>query len=350
MSPNLLRNPEDIPARAERPETRCARLRREMDLELTCLELRYEKLRRRNPHKERQLVASIAEKGQLLPVVVVRAGDTTFVLVDGYKRVRALKSLKQDTVRATIWELAELDAVVLERVMRTSEADGALEQGWLLEELNERFGLSHGELARRFDKSQSWVSRRLALVRALPREVQDRVQKGALPAHAAMKYLVPMARAKHADCVRLIAGLAEGRPSTRDMGALYATWVSGNAKTRELVVTQPYLVLRAREHIKNDADSCDKTPGRKLLDDFGILIGTSRRARARLLPDVIAHLLPTEEQEACRAAKQARWECDALFRSASGLLDRAPIDSDADISVASANDPATMTQEVTRVG
>lgn len=291
-----------------------------MDLEIGQLELSYEKVRRRCARKERHLVASLAEKGQLFPVVVVRGDGGEYVLVDGYKRVRALKSLRQDVVRATLWELAEIEAVLLERLMRASESDSALDQGWLLDELNERFGLSLGELARRFDKSQSWVSRRLALVRALPREVQQHVQSGALGAHAAMKYLVPMARAKRADCVRLIESLAEGRPSTREVGALYAAWAAGNAKTRELVLTQPFVVLRAREQVGHGEPVCEKTPGKKLVDDFGILIGTSRRARARLTEGVLSALLPPEELEARRVVQQAQWECESLFRSASALL------------------------------
>ncbi len=291
-----------------------------MDLEFSQIERRYEKLRRRNARKERQLVASLAEKGQQLPVVVVAAGEPhTYVLLDGYKRVRALESLRHDIVRATLWDLAEIDALLLERLMRTSESDGVLEQGWLLDELNERFALSHEELARRFDKSQSWVSRRLALVRTLPREVQDRVQRGALPAHAAMKYLVPMARAKRSDCVRLITALGALRPSTREVEALYAAWVSGNEETRELVVTKPSVVLRAREQARHDETSA-KTPGRKLLDDFGILVGTSRRARTRIVHGLLGQLLPTEVQEARRIARQARWECDALFRSMAAFL------------------------------
>jgi ParB/RepB/Spo0J family partition protein len=291
-----------------------------MELELHQLELRYEKLRRRNAHKERQLVASLADKGQLLPVVVVKSGESSgFVLVDGYKRVRAHKSLRNDTVSATLWELGELDALLLERIMRTGEADGALEQGWLLEELQERFALSHDELARRFDKSQSWVSRRLALVRALPSEVQERVQSGALPAHAAMKYLVPMVRAKRADCLRLITALGQSRPSTREVGALYRAWACGNAQTRELVVTQPAVVLRARQQATDDVAS-ENTPGKKLLDDFGIVAGTSRRARQKLVQGLLAQLLPTELGEARRAARLAQSECEALFDSASALL------------------------------
>ncbi len=297
-----------------------------MEIELHQLERRYEKLRRRNGGKERQLVASLAEKGQLLPVVVVVGAEAdSYVLLDGYKRVRALASLRRDTVCATLWNLGELEAVLLERLMRTSEADSALEQGWLLEELNERFGVSHEELARRFDKSQSWVSRRLALVRALPREVQQRVQAGALPAHAAMKHLVPMARAKSADCLRLVTALGADRVSTRDIGALYAAWCNGNEQTRELVVTKPAVVLRAQEQAQLE-QSPEKSAGDELRDDFGILVGISRRARQRLAEGVLAQLLPAEEQAMQHAARQARWECDALFRSAAALLEtRTPV-------------------------
>ncbi len=292
-----------------------------MDIELNQLELRYEKLRRRNANKERQLVASLAENGQQLPVVVISTGEPNcYVLLDGYKRVRALESLRHDTVRVISWDLAETDALLLECLMRNGESDGALEQGWLLEELNERFALSHEQLARRFDKSKSWVSRRLALVRALPREVQQSVQRGTLPAHAAMKFLVPMARAKRDDCVRLSAALGSLRPSTREVGTLYAAWVSGNKETRELVVTQPSLVLKAHEQVRDDEIPA-KTPGRKLLDDFGILVGTSRRARTKLLQGLLEHLLPTEAKQAKSIARQARRECDALFREAAVLLD-----------------------------
>lgn len=319
-----------------------------MELEFSQIELRYERLRRRNAKKERLLTASLVEIGQQLPVVVVSDGDdqtSTYVLLDGYKRVRSLKSMRRDTVRATLWDLAEVDAVLLERLMRATESDGALEQGWLLEELNERFALSHEELARRFDRSQSWVSRRLALVRAVPREVQQHVQCGALSAQAAMKYLVPMARAKRADCVRLISALGSLRPSTRDVGALYSIWVSGNEETRELVVTNPSLVLKAREQAQGDKAS-EKTPGRKLLDDFGILVGTSRRARKKIVQGLLGQLLPTEVQEARRMVRQAHWECDALFRAAATPLEASTRPPGASGDASSAAGPRQPAREI----
>jgi ParB family chromosome partitioning protein len=43
----------------------------------------------------------------------------------------------------------------------------ALEEGWLLVELEQRLGYGLEELARRFDRSPSWVSRRIGLVELL---------------------------------------------------------------------------------------------------------------------------------------------------------------------------------------
>jgi DNA polymerase-3 subunit delta' len=75
-----------------------------------------------------------------------------------------LEQLGRDTVEALVWEMSEADALVLDRSMRFSEQETALEQGWLLAELERRFGYSLDDLARRFDRSVSWVSRRLALL------------------------------------------------------------------------------------------------------------------------------------------------------------------------------------------
>jgi hypothetical protein len=58
--------------------------------------------------------------------------------------------------------MSEVEALVLDRSLRWGERETALEEGWLLAELEQRFGYGLEELARRFDRSTSWVSRRLA--------------------------------------------------------------------------------------------------------------------------------------------------------------------------------------------
>lgn len=251
-----------------------------MEIELHQIEPRYEALRVRNARRETVLLAALAHVGQTMPIVVVREG-ARFVLIDGYKRVRALRTLKHDTVVAIEWSLAESEALLFERLLRAGDADSALEQGWFLREMHLHFGLSQLELARRFGRTKSWVCRRLALVSQLPEAVQAHVRTGALNAHAAMKFLVPMARANADACRRFADAAAPEGFTDRELGALYAAWVTGAPKTRELVLTAPRVVLRAQAEAARQP-APPKTPLEALLEDLHITTAIARRAHNRL--------------------------------------------------------------------
>ena len=280
-----------------------------MNLEGHQLDLRYETLHTRKPEAERKLLASLADIGQQVPVVVVH-GETAerFVLVDGYKRVRALRRLGQDLVAATCWDLSEAEALVLDRLMRTGAGATALEQGWLLHELASRFALALDDLGRRFARSVSWVSRRLALVQELPATIQDHVRGGALPAHAAMKHLVPLARANAAACERLVAAIAGKGLTSRQIGQLYAAWRDGLPAVRERVLDTPLLFLKARHAF----GAVPEDEGRLLMDDLDTLTAVARRARRRLRHGVLRRLLPPERQEVQRLAAAAHDEMARL--------------------------------------
>ena len=181
-----------------------------MQLEFHQLDRRWEHLRVRHPARQRRLLASLAEAGQQTPIVVVAAEGQPdrYVVIDGYKRIAALEQLGRDTVEAVVWPMSEAAAVLLDRSLRLSpNTRRALEVGWLLAELEQRFGYGLEELARRFDRSVSWVSRRLALVEVLPEAIQQQVREGKIAAQVAMKFLVPVARQSLEDCQRMAADL-----------------------------------------------------------------------------------------------------------------------------------------------
>ena len=244
-----------------------------MDLEHHQLELRYERLRVRRPAKERQVLSSLAAHGQRAPIVVVAGGaGDRFVVVDGYKRVRALKRLGRDTAWATAWELDELSALLLARSLRSAEAESALEQGWLLSELQSSFGLGQEELAERFDRSPSWVSRRLALVGELPVAVQEEVRRGRIGAHAAMKHLVPMARATRSGCERLARAIAPLGLSTREVGELYRSWRDSGRAVRERVLAEPGLFVKTRREARLEPPLPSAAALLQDLDLAGVLV------------------------------------------------------------------------------
>ena len=218
-----------------------------MQLEFHQLDLRWEHLRVREPHRQRQLLASLAESGQQTPVVVVVSKDNTdrYLVIDGYKRIAALRQLGRDTVAATVWPMSEAEALLLSRSLRFSPQESALEQGWLLSEMEQRFGYTLDDLARRFDRSVSWVSRRLALVELLPEMIQRQVREGSLSAQIAMKYLVPVARVSADDCERLAAAFVKHRCDTRQAAQLYTAWREGSRAARGRILAEPELFLKS---------------------------------------------------------------------------------------------------------
>jgi ParB family chromosome partitioning protein len=177
------------------------------------LELRYEFLRIRRPEHERRMLVSLDEVGQQVPIVVVQDVEIErYVVIDGHKRLRALRRLGRDAIAATCWDHSEAEALVVSRLVQTGESETALEQSWLLAELRGRFGRSMEELARQFQRSKSWISRRLALVDELPASLQERVRCGELTAHIAEKYLVPLVRANREACLQLVEALVLSFP------------------------------------------------------------------------------------------------------------------------------------------
>jgi ParB/RepB/Spo0J family partition protein len=308
-----------------------------MDLEPQQLILRYEHLRLRCPERERRLLASLAAHGQQVPIVVVAAGEPEhFVVVDGYKRVRALQRLGTDTLRAACWDLDEAEALLLGRLMRAGDGDTAFEQGLWLRELHLRFAMPLDELARRFDRSVSWASRRLALVRALPDAIQQRVLRGEILPHAAMKYLVPLARANRAACEQLTDAIAGRHFTTRQVGELVAAYRAGGAKTRALVLAEPRVVLQARASAAGSATTpASQSPVESLWHDVEVLTAVARRALKRVCEGACARLAPAEHADLAGAFRAARQEFERLARHLMKEIENAG-------STAADGDPATV--------
>jgi ParB family transcriptional regulator, chromosome partitioning protein len=211
-----------------------------MQLEFHQLERRWEHLRVRQPHRQERLMASLAESGQQTPIVVVPCPNERdrYWVIDGHKRMAALEQLGRDTIEATVWAMSAAEALLLERSLRCRPQESALEQGWLLV-----------ELARRWDRSVSWVTRRLALVELLPDSIQQQVREGRLGAQLAMKYLVPVARANPEDCVRMASAFVQQHCDTRQAGQLYAAWREGSRLVRERILAEPELFLKTQRQV-----------------------------------------------------------------------------------------------------
>ncbi len=207
-----------------------------------------------------------------------------------------MRKLAVDTVQAVLWEMSETDALLLERLVRMDQEDSALEQGWFVRALIDDFGLSQNELSRRLDKSLSWVSRRLGLVNALPAEAIELVRDGKVCAHAAERFLVPLARAKKEDCLVLARAIAKDKLSTRQVALLHRGFVSGSDATRARLIENPALYLQAAAEAEKTAqEKKTKSPLDLVLDDLNIVASVSSRLNRRLHdPLLLLHTIKNE--------------------------------------------------------
>ena len=222
-----------------------------LELDLHRLELRFASSRLVEPRAVARIAHSIERCGQIVPCVVVAvpggpgAGGERLVLIDGYRRVAALRRLGRDIASVERWACDVTDAL-LGLLARTQDRPlASIEEALLIRELMQGLGLSQHDLARRCGRDVSWVSRRLQLLSGLPDAALTAVRGGKLSSWSASRVVVPLARAnaEHAD--RLLAALADAPLSTRELNDWFEHYQKASRGSRERMVSHPRLFLDA---------------------------------------------------------------------------------------------------------
>ena len=224
----------------------------EFETPLAALDERLARYRLRCPRSEARIAASLRQHGQLAPVVVCAeplgadgggADGGRLVLVDGFKRLRAARSVEGLTrLRARRLELDAAGArAAIYLLNQLGGRPRPLEEAWIVRDLVRVDGLAQADAARLLGRHKSWVCRRLALLEQLAPAALERLGDGLLP--------VSLAR----QLVRLPAGNQEAALATAERAALDAAELrgvvdlllaSGTEDRRRLVLEDPRLALR----------------------------------------------------------------------------------------------------------
>jgi ParB/RepB/Spo0J family partition protein len=291
------------------------------ELSLEALDLRYAGLRVRRPMAEKRLMASLGERGQQSPVVVVAGSEAgRWVVIDGHKRVRALSRLKADVVKAAVWEMPAVDALVAAYQGACGSGWNAIEEGALVWELVREAGLSESEAGRRLERSKGWVSGRLGLVESLPEAVMEGVRSGKIGAYTATRHLLPFARANALDCENLAAKIMESGFCSREVEALCRYYGTAGREGRRRMLEDPARFLKALVSTRRqDAGPLGVEEARclKNLD----LIGNVSLSLARNLPGVAGSDTGQGARERLKPAwERARRRWDELSKTAAAVF------------------------------
>jgi len=231
-------------------------------LELKALDTRLEHTRTRNAAAERNLLASITEHDIMDPIQVVSCEkNNTYVILDGFKRYRCALKLKMSTVPA---ELIANDAAqgILIFIRRQQHTGlNILDQAALVEELHIRYHLSIYDIAVKLDRSPSWVSLRLGMLKDLSPLVKRKIMSGAFPARVylySIKGFTRVNRVPSEQVDTFVKAVSGKRLGTRDLTILSDAFFSGSKTTEKLLSegnVREALELIKNEHAEVTADN-----------------------------------------------------------------------------------------------
>lgn len=266
-------------------------------VDLHRLQLRFADIRLCEPRAVEQLARSIEQCGQLVPCIAicepVSPEDCSpkaalndlgqWVLIDGYRRVAALRRAGHDTAQVERWNCDLAQALLRVLAVHAGRSFAPIEQALLLREL-QGMGLSQHELARRSGRDVSWVSRRLALLSQLSDNVLQALREGALSCWSATRVLAPLARANTTHAEALLAAVREQSLSTRELRAWFGHYQSATRSTRERMAQHPKLFLQALTAGAQQQvlEQLRAGPEGQCLEDLQRLHGFIKRVRERL--------------------------------------------------------------------
>jgi ParB/RepB/Spo0J family partition protein len=293
-------------------------------LNIADLEAPYADLKVRQLRSEARLRVSMQAAGQKTPLFVI-AGSAPgrYAVVDGHKRMRALKALKADIAQAHVWPLSAQDA--LSRAYRMQQGSwNALEEAALVEELHRGAKWNLHQIAEALERTASWASRRLGLIEGLPAQTVDAVRQGKLAVYAAVKYLLPLARANKHDAERLSEKLAAGIFTTRQIHSLYTHCLNGPRSATERILADPATFLKALEASQALMDLTLSATQNKQLDRLRVM-GHVCLGLVRDLPEHWSG--PITENAKLAAAWPRCRECFGMLeKTVAALITKAPHD------------------------
>jgi ParB-like chromosome segregation protein Spo0J len=216
-------------------------------LHLSDFDLRWDRYRLIQPKAELMMAKSLAKYSQIAPVVYCQL-EGSLVLIDGFKRLRAARTLKgMATLMARFLEVDEqAGKAAIFNLNRITSKPNELEESWIIYALVHDDGLPQVEVAQMLGRHKSWVNRRLALIERLTDEAREALRLGLLTPTQA-RYVAQLPRGNQNAAMQCAT---EHALSSRELSETVRLLQS--ASTREQ--TQ-FVLKKPREAIRQSQDA-----------------------------------------------------------------------------------------------
>ena len=240
-------------------------------LAINQLDERLQRYRLAQPKLEQQMLKSLRDYGQLSPVVVCQLDGQT-VLVDGFKRLRAARTLKgHEQIVGRYLEADEQGAkAAIFNLNRVTGRPVELEEAWIIYALVIDDGLQQIEVAQMLGRHKSWVNRRLALIERLCNEARESLRLGLMTPTQA-RHLTRLPRGNQNEAMRSAAHAALTSRELSDMVDLLIA--SSTQQQAQFVLEQPRkAIAQSQDHHIHHWDPRLSAAGNKIAKRLGFLL------------------------------------------------------------------------------
>jgi len=129
------------------------------------------------PSSLKELMDSIKEKGIIEPIIVRPSGEN-FEIISGHRRFYAAKELGFKEIDCIVKEASDEEALEISLIENLQRENlNPVEEAHAYKILNEKFGLTHEEIARKIGKTRSAITNTLRIL-TLPSEIISAIEEG----------------------------------------------------------------------------------------------------------------------------------------------------------------------------
>lgn len=196
-----------------------------------------------SPRADAAMVKSMRKYGQMTPVVCVK-GQGGYELIDGFKRLRACRSLDETALKVKTMEVSgRVCKAALIQLNQSGRSINEMEEALVLQSLHREDGLTQVEIAALIGRDKSWVSRRIALMERLSEEVQEDIRLGLISVMTGRE-LAKLPRGNQREVAHTIL---RRRYSTREAAKLIGYLLSRPRWEYGVILANPWEVVEPRE-------------------------------------------------------------------------------------------------------
>jgi ParB-like chromosome segregation protein Spo0J len=250
-------------------------------LPLERIDERLHRYRLAQPKLEKSMAQSLERYGQVSPVVIC-VHDGEYVLIDGFKRLRAARTLKGLTsLRARRMDVDEQGAkAAIYNLNRIGRRPLELEESWIVHALVREDGLSQVEVAQLLGRHKSWVNRRLAMLERLCEAAREELRLG-LVTPAMARQLTRLPRGNQAEALKTAR---EASLTSRELsGVVDLLLASSTQEQTAFVLGDPRRALRQSEdHFVHHWDPRLSVAGNRLAKRLALLLDCLARMQSWL--------------------------------------------------------------------